>query len=1073
MRTNIITLGIFLLLSFCTQATGQVWEQLYPNITTDQPSSSAKRTVAAADGGFHVLISSSNGTQNYLMKVDADGETQTTTPIGSPTNDVAIDLLETANGELVVLLLAGNTQVDANVKFLRFDTNYNLLHESLIGTIDKIEQPRDFFELPNGEFWITGLGATFPARSFLVKVSAEGALLTPFIYTGFNYFLTKNTFPTNTGGAKVIGYARINNTGDYKILLNEYNSNGDYLSQIVYENPTGQLLPNHTIQTSDGGLLIAASMNNGNTTPLLIKTDATGVETWRNEYTGLPGFLYLSSVAENITTSGYRLLYREQNPTPVQHLGVINTDAQGNWIWKKEYAPLYFSAGESILNLPDGGSLVSGHRSRRAKDFYDYDVVPYLVRTDDFGKSLSSGLFGTVGQDYDEDCVSDDVALAAGKLVTVYENDFAVASTEVDAMGDFFLPLQGGSYKLAVDLPNFLWSSCQDSIDLTIAVFDTLIGPDFVIAYNNEPLDSIYGHVFEDYDLDCVRDSFETQGYEGWIVRLDMNEDGNGVTFLDTTDINGFFSFNNLLGLTNGATGLISFQAPIGTGLNCGIPCWQEYEFGPVMGNSYEINNGVRCDTLPFCPIMSTSIATDELRPCQDEVYKVYYCNVGGVTAANAYLEVTLDSALIFNGSSLPVASQNGNVYTFELGDLLSNECGTFDIDVFVSCDDPVGMTYCSEVYAYPDSTCAGPSPDWDMSEIELSVVCEEDSLTFHIQNIGTGNMVAPLEYIVIEDNVLLYSVPQTFQLEAGQTMSVKYPANGSFYRMRAEQPTGFPGLNTPISWIEGCGTGTPSFGLVNQYPLGDEDLWQDIFCIESVNSYDPNDKNGFPRGVGEEFYIEQNEALEYMIRFQNTGTADALYVEIRDTIVVEHLNLLTFRPGASSHAYTWDIEGNNVVVFKFENINLPAEMEDEEGSKGFVMIKMEQQQDLPIGTKINNQAAIYFDNNAPIITNQTLHTIGEDYLLYTWTKDLPEEQLKTVKVFPNPTQQQIVIDIQDLSVQHNLRIELYDILGKTVLQTTFELRQAISLESLTSGTYYFKIYQDRKLVGVGKVIKL
>lgn len=1077
MKINILIATIALIFSFATLVQAQGWERLYPDFPENNIFT-AMRVAPATGGGFHVLVTRSYtavaGGAFYLMKTDNNGNVQNTTTFGAGEQHIAFDMLKAANGDLIILSKQSFTQgvqiTDTDVAFLRVDEDYNIISQSSIGASDIYEQPRDIIELPSGEFWLAGLGGAFPANSFLQKLDAQGQAIGVPVYAGLDYLYATNILPDATGGARVVGYARENNIGEYKTFIKDYDSNGSYVGQAIFEGTNGSLIPQGIIETTDNGLLIAC--HSEGTSPVLIKTDLAGTEVWRNS---LPfGSLYLTDLKES--ANGYRILYRQVDPGPFQHIGFLETDLQGNYLSKKDFSIYYSNVGQDFIILPDNGTLIAGIRQRIVNN-YDATTsggIPYLIRTDAAGNTFSSGVAGAVSNDDTDDCLPEGIDLSTGKYISVFQDGLAIATDQVDPAGNYLISAPPGTYKLAVHLPNFLWSSCQDSIDLIIPAMDTLADQDFVIAYNNEPLDSIYGYVFEDYDNDCVRDSFEVTGYAGWIVHLEISEDNNVASLTDTTDANGYYSFTDLPGFTNGAVALIWFEQPIGTGLNCSFPCWQEaFIGGPFSGTTLEFNNGVSCDTLPFCPILSVAIATDEIRACSDEQYIINYCNTGGETAIDAYLEVTIDTALSVTGASIPWSMQDNNVYTFELGNLLSNECGSIQIDFTSPCDDPFGTTYCSSVYAYPDSTCATAAPDWDGSEIELGVECVGDSVRFNIQNIGSGDMLEPLKYIVIEDNVLLYSMPQPFQLTSGAEMKVTLPINGSFYRMTSEQPLGFPGLNTPTAWIEGCGEagGIPQ-GFTNQFPLGDEDSWEDIFCIESTNSYDPNDKNGFPRGIGEAHYIDQNEALEYIIRFQNTGNAEAFVVEIRDTLPFDLLQPGTVRPGAASHPYTWNIEGNGVVVFRFENINLPDENSDPEGSKGFVQFKVEQQLDLPIGTLIENTAAIYFDHNPPIITNQTAHLIGEDFLA-TWIREISAWQLQQVVLSPNPMKDQLYIDLPDFPANERLTVAFFNVMGQMVSSKTVENKHAINdLEDLASGVYFLRISNDGQLLGVGKVVK-
>lgn len=140
---------------------------------------------------------------------------------------------------------------------------------------------------------------------------------------------------------------------------------------------------------------------------------------------------------------------------------------------------------------------------------------------------------------------------------------------------------------------------------------------------------------------------------------------------------------------------------------------------------------------------------------------------------------------------------------------------------------------------------------------------------------------------------------------------------------------------------------------------------------------YDPNDKLVTPAGMGPLGLIEQSEQeMTYTVRFQNTGTDTATYVRIRDTIDIQHLDIMSFRPLVESFPYSLTIENDEVLVFQFDHINLPDSATDFNGSQGFVTFRMDHKGTLPIGTQIRNSAAIFFDFNAPIITNTTLNTV-------------------------------------------------------------------------------------------------
>lgn len=147
--------------------------------------------------------------------------------------------------------------------------------------------------------------------------------------------------------------------------------------------------------------------------------------------------------------------------------------------------------------------------------------------------------------------------------------------------------------------------------------------------------------------------------------------------------------------------------------------------------------------------------------------------------------------------------------------------------------------------------------------------------------------------------------------------------------------------------------------------------------CRPVVTSYDPNNKQVTPLGKGNVGNILANRKMTYTINFQNTGTAEAINVYLRDTIDTSVLDLSSLQILATSHKLTRvSTLDQHVMKFNFDNIHLADSATNEPESKGFITYSINQVENLPVGTTIENSAGIYFDYNAPIITNTALNTI-------------------------------------------------------------------------------------------------
>jgi uncharacterized repeat protein (TIGR01451 family) len=138
--------------------------------------------------------------------------------------------------------------------------------------------------------------------------------------------------------------------------------------------------------------------------------------------------------------------------------------------------------------------------------------------------------------------------------------------------------------------------------------------------------------------------------------------------------------------------------------------------------------------------------------------------------------------------------------------------------------------------------------------------------------------------------------------------------------------------------------------------------------------SYDPNDIREL-NGIGPEGRIAPNTTLDYVIRFENMGTAPAYDVVIVDQLPDE-VDPTTIVPVSASHNYHMIVNALGALTIEFNDINLPAEAEDSLLNQGYIHFRIDQDPDLAIGTQFTNSASIYFDYNEPIHTNEAITTI-------------------------------------------------------------------------------------------------
>ena len=565
------------------------------------------------------------------------------------------------------------------------------------------------------------------------------------------------------------------------------------------------------------------------------------------------------------------------------------------------------------------------------------------------------------------------------------------------------------------------------------------------------------GKIYNDENIDCSLNADE-KGLSQWYIKAKRDGD----TYLAVTDSQGNFEFLIDTGIYN-------------------ITAYPKTPYWEICNNNFTIDFTTTFDTLTAdigaqaiidCPLLDVSIGTPFLRKCFENTYTVSYCNYGTIPAEDAYVEIDFDPAMSIVESSIPITAQVGNLVTFEIDDVPVDDCNSFTVKILLgdpaNCDSiPLGATHCVEAHIYPDSICL-PSGNWSGASVELDAICTGDSISFIISNVGTAATQPNLVYVVVEDNVVLFD--GSFGLDPNENEVITVATNGSTFRMEAEQEPNHPGMSMPSVSVENCGDPNSifSFGFINIFSQDDGDPFVDVDCQQNVASYDPNDKQGFPLGYGAENYINRGQEIDYMIRFQNTGTDTAFNIVIEDKLS-ELLDITSVRPGAASHPYQFSISQDRTMSFEFNNIMLPDSNVNLVASNGFVKFKVSQIPDLEIGTQIQNSASIFFDFNAPIITNQTLHTIGENNIMVSI--DPIEKQEADVKIYPNPFSVETKIELEGVEIDKGI-FKVYDATGRLIRTQNFNNNQFIfSKKDLKTGMYFFTIENNNQIISSGKLV--
>jgi len=232
--------------------------------------------------------------------------------------------------------------------------------------------------------------------------------------------------------------------------------------------------------------------------------------------------------------------------------------------------------------------------------------------------------------------------------------------------------------------------------------------------------------------------------------------------------------------------------------------------------------------------------------------------------------------------------------------------------------------------------------------------------------------------------------------------------------------------------------------------------------------SYDPNDKNVIPQGIEAQHYTLMDEELFYTIRFQNTGNDTAYDIHIIDTLNI-NLDLTTLQIISNSHPLILELNSNGVANFIMNNIMLPDSFVDEPASNGYISYTIRHLDPIPDFTEIANQAYIYFDQNAPVVTNRTFNTFVTNMPVGIFD---PVDQ-DDVAFYPNPFNESVAIISKDNKTFSHI-LTITDIQGREIVNMSItSTNPVIDLHNLSSGVYIYKLFSKTdNLLYIGKLIK-
>ncbi|MEL7251393.1 MAG: T9SS type A sorting domain-containing protein [Bacteroidota bacterium] len=973
----------------------------------------------------------------FVSSVSAQGWEVT---FGGNLEDQGVVLTSTIDGGFLAIGYSESfgSDNDFDIYLIRTDIDGTLVWET---TYDEgyIERANDILSLPNGNFLLVGnindvdgTAAGTPSQVYLMEVDFRGRMVWSRRYLNEGLAQSGSKISTTSDGGYIISGQTQVEGGEPNILLIKLNAEANEEWREVYGTPYSD--EGIAVTEVENGFSIVANVGNGGTfndKDVAIYRIGSANEVVSERF-------YRGDNEDNVSAND--ALRTQDNHLVVvgssanfRKALIMKSDLNGDTLWTREIEVNTLGENEfnAVTELANGDFIATGYTIQEVEGMPANPGLLLVKLTPD-GDVVWERVLGTqefedwrFGEDIVEASDENLVLVGTRSQSSIFINDVSII--KLDSEGNYFTNLIQGTVHWSVD-------GCN-------------------------PL--------EDGD----------QGLQDWLVQVE----GENNTFIGSTNSEGFYSI------------------PVGEGEFTVTLLPRNDAWDVCSPSTFPVTFTTRYDTLTFnfpvrtaaeaCPYLSVDTSTEPLVSCTQAEYLVEYCNDGSATGDAAFVEIVLDEDLTFLNASVPFTQVAADTVIVELGDLDPLDCGDFTITVDVSCDVQNLQAAVFTANIYPNDPCE-IDPDWDGSSIEVTGRCEDNIIYFTARNVGTEITSTRQSFVIVEDQVLFLEGADDTGidiLDPGQSVDFPeegIPANemGSTYRAVVQQVEGHPGSNFPTVAVEGCtieGEDNFTTGQVTQFPENDQDASVDIDVQEIIVSTfeEATLLIGHPRGY-QDSVIERNTDIEYTILFANIGSDTLDRLVIRDTLS-QALDFSTFAVGPASHPYVHEMNSSGVLKITFDDLTLlPADGNDSDAdSRGFIKFTLSQKPDLPIGTVIENRAAVYFDYVAPELSNSVRHVVNcENFisgscLAVDLDEGPPESDGISIRVQPNPFQISTTLVVEGCECS-DLEVAVFDAAGRELRREQFiGTMHTLHRNGLPSGIYFLEVTSEGRIVQTGKLL--
>ena len=327
---------------------------------------------------------------------------------GGTSNDFAHSVLQTSDGGYI---LAGVTYSygsgSGDAWLIMTDANGTHLWDRTFGRtgddiVYSIQQTSDSGFILTGHTTSYGSGLS---DAWLIKTDANGNEQWNKTFGGKDDDYAYSVQQTSDEGYILAGKTYSNGSDAWLIKTD---ASGNELWNRRFRTVGGRDGANIVKQTTDGGYIIVGTTGyQGNIDAWIIKTDADGNKQWNRTFIGI-GHDEVYSVFQS-SDGGFVIAGQTTTQDSSYDAWLIKTDATGNESWSRTFGGIKYDGAKSVRQTSDGGYIIAGSTDSYGYGadrnyvegvvYFDVWWDAWLIKTDANGNEQWNKTFGAAGND--------------------------------------------------------------------------------------------------------------------------------------------------------------------------------------------------------------------------------------------------------------------------------------------------------------------------------------------------------------------------------------------------------------------------------------------------------------------------------------------------------------------------------------------------------------------------------------------------------------------------------------------------------------------------------------------------